>query len=70
MKAIPTTELAYKYDDHKENSCKFSWSPNDLDTECKDPLSSSRDWNGTSSRMHKETSNHGGSKKDTGRDVG
>ena len=69
MKAIPTTELAHKHDDHKDNSCKFSWSPNDLGRECKDPLSSSGDWNGTSSRMNKETSNHGGSKRDAGRDV-
>ena len=73
MKAIPTTELAQnheKNEDHKDNSCKFSQSPNDLGRECKDPLSSSRDWNGTSSRMNKDTSNHGGSKKDAGRDVG
>ena len=69
MKAIPTTELAHKHEDHKSNSCKFSWSLNELHRECKDPLSSSRDWNGTGSRMNKETSNHGGSKKDAGRDV-
>ena len=66
------TEPAKKHEndkEHKSNSCKFSWSTNELGRECKGPLSNSRDWNGTNSRMNNETNNDGESELAAGKDA-
>ena len=58
-----------KEGDGEDNRYKFPWSQNDLGRHCKDPLSSSKDWDETNSEMNKEMKNHSGLQRPAAKDA-